>query len=559
MLNVQTEHLENHTARLTVELEAERVEQAMRQAARRISKKSRIPGFRPGKAPYNVVLNLFGREYVLGEAIDDLGNAAFREALEAADIDPYAPGNLEDVQDNGQKLVFIVPKRPTVDLGDYRALRFEETPTEITDDTVNDAMEHLRQSEALVEPVERPAALGDMVTFSHFEVLALGGEDSAEDAADADAEEVEEAESADSETPEAAEDEAAVEAEDSTEDAADASAEDAEEVEDTEDFEDADSAAWSEADLVLHEHDFDRVLRDDEDDFFPGFSPEFVGASVGDEIVFTLNIPEDFDNEEIAGRTVRVEGTVKQVALRTVPEWTDELAARVSEGKQETMLELRVDTRRQLEENAAKIARQNLANKMLEAMVENASIHYPAELVDDYLDDLLKDLEQNVLKRQGLTLKDYMRIVQVSEEDLRNTYREQAAKRAANTLVFGQFVVDEGLHIASEDIDAEIERLSALMGGSDQAELFKGFLSTPQSRTSILNDLVSAKATDQLAAIARGENPPKGSAQSEAVEAEASADAEPEAAVAELPEEDAPAAEATVEEAVEPAESDETA
>ncbi len=133
-------------------------------------------------------------------------------------------------------------------------------------------------------------------------------------------------------------------------------------------------------------------------------------------------------------------------------------------------------------------------------------------------------------------------------------------------MVFGQFVVDEGLHIAPEDIDAEIERLSALMGGNDQAELFKGFLSTPQSRTSILNDLVSAKATDQLAAIARGENPPKGSAQSEAaedaesdVEAAADTDAEPVDAVAETPDTDAPAAEADVEEAVEPAESDETA
>jgi len=81
MLNVQTDHLENHTVRLTVEVDPDRVEQAMRQAARRISKKSRIPGFRPGKAPFDVVVNLFGREYILSEALDTLGNEIYREAL----------------------------------------------------------------------------------------------------------------------------------------------------------------------------------------------------------------------------------------------------------------------------------------------------------------------------------------------------------------------------------------------------------------------------------------------------------------------------------------------
>jgi trigger factor len=97
MLNVQTEHLENHTARITVDVDAEQINQAMRQAARQIAKKARIPGFRPGKAPFNVIVTMFGYEYVLGEALDKIGNDIYRGALEASGVEPYAPGSLENM------------------------------------------------------------------------------------------------------------------------------------------------------------------------------------------------------------------------------------------------------------------------------------------------------------------------------------------------------------------------------------------------------------------------------------------------------------------------------
>jgi trigger factor len=170
MLNVQTEHLENHTARITVEVDAEQINQAMRQAARQIAKKARIPGFRPGKAPFNVIVTMFGYDYVLGEALENVGNDIYRQALEESQIEPYAPGSLEKTEAGGQKLTFIVPKRPTVDLGDYREVRVEHEPIEVTDAMLNRAIERMRQDEALVEEVERPARLGDQVLCSHISV-----------------------------------------------------------------------------------------------------------------------------------------------------------------------------------------------------------------------------------------------------------------------------------------------------------------------------------------------------------------------------------------------------
>ncbi|NDJ76834.1 MAG: trigger factor family protein, partial [Chloroflexi bacterium] len=187
MLDIQTEHLENHTTRLTVTVDDERVQKAMRQAARQIAKKARIPGFRPGKAPFNVVLNLYGPDYVLNEALDKLGNDVYREALDAAELEPYAPGSLEKVDpetESGLQLTFIVPKVPTVELGDYRDIRLEQEVEEITDEMVNDAMESLREGQAVIEPVERPIAIGDQVVLEHFEIVLVpqdGDEDGDED------------------------------------------------------------------------------------------------------------------------------------------------------------------------------------------------------------------------------------------------------------------------------------------------------------------------------------------------------------------------------------------
>jgi len=424
MLNVQTDHLENHTVRLTVEVDPDRVEQAMRQAARRISKKSRIPGFRPGKAPFDVVVNLFGREYILSEALDTLGNEIYREALEAAEIDPYAPGSLEDIADDG--------------LGDYRAIRVEHEELDITDEMVDEAMENIRQGQALVELVEREARMGDQVTFSHIQITVLDESDATE-----------------------------------TEVADEVSGETAGDNDDSGER------------VLLHQHNYDLILRDDENALLPGFAEQIVGMSAEDEKEFTLT-------------------HIEKVQSRTVPEWTDDLAKRVTEGEFETILELRMNVRKQLEEQAQATARQEIADEALDKLVETATIHYPEELVQDYINDFLEDLERSVLRQQGLTIKDFLQITGQSEDDLRNLYRERAIARAERGLALGEFMRSEKLAVSGDEIDAEIDRLSQQFGGA-QSDQFKKFLSTAQSRVSIHNDLISSRAIDRLIAIAKGE------------------------------------------------------
>ena len=76
----------------------------------------------------------------------------------------------------------------------------------------------------------------------------------------------------------------------------------------------------------------------------------------------------------------------------------------------------------------------------------------------------LRELDRN-LRQQGLTLDDFMRITQQSREQVGEQYRDAATRRARRALALGELVKREELAISDEDLDAEIDSMSASMGG----------------------------------------------------------------------------------------------
>lgn len=533
-MNIQTEHLDNHTARLTVAVDPARVETALRDAARRLAKKGRIPGFRPGKAPLNVVLNLYGREYVLGEAIDALGNEIYREALDEAEIAPYAPGSLEDFkEEDGLTLTFIVPKQPTVDLGGYRdSVRVEFQVPEVTDEDVEKAMEGLREGKAVLEDVDRPAEMSDLVTLGHIAAFRVETGEEESDEAEAEEEETE-AEAADE-------------------------AEASEDVEDEDaDDEDFDHDHEEEGEMIMHEHDYQAIVRDDANDLFPGFSQHLVGATAGDELEFTLVMPEDYEDEELAGQPLRIEAHVAKVQSRAVAEWSDALAEEISDGEIKTIDDLRVDVRRRLEEATAQQAENELIDAALDQLVEGATIKYPAELVDEYVDDMINEFDMS-LRRGGLNLEDFLRITGQSRDAVAEQYKDPAERRAQRALALGELVRQEQIALTGEELDAEIDRMSQQLGG-EQSEQLRALLNTDMNRSDISNRLVSERAMARLAAIAKGENPPVGMPQAEATSELAAESVAEENAAAEAPSEPVAVEEAApAEDAEQPAEDTES-
>lgn len=163
-LKVTTNQREDHQLDLTIELGPERTQQALERAVKLVSRKAKIPGFRPGKAPFAHVVRMYGKPALLGEVVDDLGQEVYTEVLDRNEFEPYGQASLEDVQvDPEIRFKLVVPLRPTVELGDYSDLRIEAPSAEATEADVDEALEQARAAQAKHEVVDRPAELGDLV------------------------------------------------------------------------------------------------------------------------------------------------------------------------------------------------------------------------------------------------------------------------------------------------------------------------------------------------------------------------------------------------------------
>lgn len=167
-MKVTTEKLPASLLALDIELDREQVEKGLDRAARRLSQKYNIPGFRKGKAPRFIVENYFGRGALLEEASDDLINKAFRDALDQEKIEPVGQASLQNVSFESEPFTFrvTVPVEPTVTLADYRAINVPLEVPEITDEMLQEAMDARRERHVVLKDLEepRPVQGGDQLT-----------------------------------------------------------------------------------------------------------------------------------------------------------------------------------------------------------------------------------------------------------------------------------------------------------------------------------------------------------------------------------------------------------
>lgn len=167
-LKITQQETENRQLKVTIVVPEDRVEKALRAEVRKLGKRISVPGFRPGKAPFHLVVQRYGRDALMEGIIDDMGQGILVEALDQIDIQPFAVPILEEAETTPLTYHIVIPLAPEVDPGDYRQLRvpLNEIDEEAVQQAVQAQIEDLRGQNKTWQPVERPIAYGDLVTAS---------------------------------------------------------------------------------------------------------------------------------------------------------------------------------------------------------------------------------------------------------------------------------------------------------------------------------------------------------------------------------------------------------
>lgn len=162
-INSQTRS-DDHQLLLTVEIEPETLQSARERAAKRIAKKVKIPGFRPGKAPFYVIEKQVGEKAIKDEALDIVIDDVYPKLIEETGVKPYGPGTLEkiDEEKNPPVFEFRVPLSPEVKLGDYDKIRVPYEDKAPKQEDVDKVFNNLREQAATLSPVERATQEGDI-------------------------------------------------------------------------------------------------------------------------------------------------------------------------------------------------------------------------------------------------------------------------------------------------------------------------------------------------------------------------------------------------------------
>lgn len=165
-MKITTEKAEDCQLTLNIEVETSELEKSLDEAYHRLVSKVSVPGFRRGKAPRAILEQHLGKGALLEEALEHLIPQLYEQAVESEKIDAIDQPQIDIIQTNPVILKALIPLRPVVKLGNYRELRLQAEPVEVSVEEVEAAMRRLQQEHGTWVPADRPVQFNDLITLN---------------------------------------------------------------------------------------------------------------------------------------------------------------------------------------------------------------------------------------------------------------------------------------------------------------------------------------------------------------------------------------------------------
>lgn len=194
------------------------------------------------------------------------------------------------------------------------------------------------------------------------------------------------------------------------------------------------------------------VIRIGDPDNIPGLDEQVAGLSVGDEKAFSLTYPEDYPNDEVAGRSAEFRVKVNELHERKMPELDDEFAKKLGA---DSVAALRTEVRTDIEKYYMEMAEREMEAALVDMVVANSQVEYPSVLREAEVDEDVREFLAG-LERRGMSLDDYMSQTGQSRESLTQEFEARSDKRIRRGLALGEITRRENLQVTDEDVDKEI-------------------------------------------------------------------------------------------------------
>ena len=392
---------------LLVEIPSTEVENMLEQITSRYRRTARIPGFRPGKAPTQVIRQRF-HDQILHDVADELVPRAVNEALQEQNLKPVDKPSIRDLEiAGGQPLKFTASFEiiPSIELGDYKTISLRRPTATVEPPAVDEAIERLRHQLARIEAVEnRGVADGDIVVVdikrTMISVLPedLSGTSQSREGQDSPG------------TPT--------------------------------------SKMESQQDVSVEIGNTANPPRFDKHliDLLPDAKTQFV-----------IQYPEDHSIAELAGTSVDYTVKVKNIKRRVLPDLDDEFAKDAGEFNSIEALRERILS--DLQTQAKHEADRSVRNDLLQHLAKQITFELPGVLVERELDSRLEEFARHLINQKIDPAK-----ANIDWKGLREEQRPAATEAVRGVLALDEIARLENMAPSDKEVDQELERQAEKIG-----------------------------------------------------------------------------------------------
>ncbi len=191
--------------------------------------------------------------------------------------------------------------------------------------------------------------------------------------------------------------------------------------------------------------------------FIDTFEEQLIGKNIGEEVDVNVTFPTEYHAAELAGKPALFKVTVKAITAKELPELDDEFAVDVSEF--DTLAEYKEDIKKNLLEKKEKEAKFAKEDKVVDAIIEKATMEIPDAMIDTQTRQMAEEYAQR-LQMQGLNLQQYFQFTGMNANSFMENLKPQALKRIQCRLVLEAIVKAENIEVSEEELDKEFDTMA---------------------------------------------------------------------------------------------------